>query len=251
MSRDFLIVANWKMNGDSALAKKWPGEVAAVARAEKLENVRAAVCPAFVHLQIMSEGLGDSGIFLGAQNIAAWEKAPRTGEVSAAMLVEFGCRFVIVGHSERRDFMKESHSRIAKKVRLAEACKMTPILCVGESSSDRKNNQTEAVLAKQLEFALGGENPPKSPVIAYEPVWAIGAGEPAAVSDIAAAHQFISSHSAVGKKIRVIYGGSVTAENAREIFSAPEVGGALVGGASLDAAEFAAICAHASAAAKE
>ncbi len=250
-TRKKLVAGNWKMNGSlAANAALLKGLLAGVARVPAVEVL---VCPAFVHLESAGAALQGSPVLLGAQNLADQDKAGAyTGEVQGAMLKELGCRYVLVGHSERRALYGETDAVVARKFRAAQACGLTPILCVGETLQEREGQQTEIVLRRQLDavIELGGIGAFSDAVIAYEPVWAIGTGKTASPSQVQSAHAFLRSQLAardgnIARVLRLLYGGSVKSDNAQALFSCPDVDGGLIGGASLKADDFLAICAAA------
>ena len=193
-----------------------------------------AVCAPFPYLALVAERLRGSPIAWGAQNASEHAQGAYTGEVSAAMLAEFGCRYVLVGHSERRQLYGESDAQVAAKFAAVKKAGMTPILCVGETLEERDAGQTEAVVARQL-----GAVEFKDAVLAYEPVWAIGTGRNATPEQAQAVHAFLRGK--VSSDTRILYGGSVKPQNAAAIFAMPDVDGGLIGGASLVAKDFLAI----------
>ncbi len=242
--RKKLVAGNWKMHGSLA-------ENAALLDAIKpaLQGIEAAVCVPFPYLAQTQAALAGSSIAWGAQNLSEQAKGAFTGEVSAAMLIEFGCRYVIVGHSERRSLYGESDELVAKKYMAAQTAGLTPILCVGELLAEREAGVTEAVVARQLDavIAAAGVASLARAVVAYEPVWAIGTGKTATPEQAQAVHAFIRSKIAsldakVAEGLLIQYGGSVKASNAAELFVQPDIDGGLIGGASLVAGEFVAIC---------
>ena len=211
-----------------------------------------AVCPPFVYLPDAARRLKESNIALGGQNVCAEPVGAFTGEVSAAMLKDVGCRYVIVGHSERRALFHEDDKLVARKFMAVQSQKLIPILCVGETLEQRERVETEAVVARQLDavVAVAGIAAFADAVIAYEPVWAIGTGKNATPEQAQAVHAFIRGRIAardakIGAELRILYGGSVKAANAAELFEMPDVDGGLVGGASLRGDEFGKICAAA------
>jgi len=242
--RKKLVAGNWKMHGSLA-------ENAALLEALKpaLAGIEAVVCVPFPYLAQVQSALAGSSIAWGAQNVSEQAKGAFTGEVSASMLLDFGCKYVIVGHSERRSLYGESDELVAKKYMAAQAAGLTPILCVGESLEERESGVTEAVVARQLDAvinAAGVESLAKA-VVAYEPVWAIGTGKTASPEQAQAVHAFIRSKiasidAAVADGLVIQYGGSVKAANAAELMVQPDIDGGLIGGASLVADEFVAIC---------
>jgi triosephosphate isomerase len=196
--------------------------------------------------------LKDSGVALGAQSVCAEAQGAFTGEVSAAMLKDVGCRYVLVGHSERRQLFGESDALVARKFMAAQGQGLVPVLCVGETLEERESDQTGAVVTRQIEavLAVAGVHSLAKAVIAYEPIWAIGTGRTASPEQAQEVHAMIRSKVAerdgtIGGSVRILYGGSVKASNAQELFAMPDIDGGLVGGASLKADEFARICAGA------
>lgn len=224
-----LVVGNWKMHGtraaNHALLDAVIDGIAGVA------GVECAVCVPFPYLGEVAEQLRGSPVAWGAQNVNEHAHGAYTGEVSASMLVEFGCRYVIVGHSERRQVFGETDARVAARFAAARDAKLVPILCVGETLAERDAGTTEKVVARQLE-AVDFSNA----VLAYEPVWAIGTGRTATPEQAQAVHAFLRKR--VPQGTRILYGGSVKPENAAAIFSMPDVDGGLIGGASLVAEDF-------------
>lgn len=243
-TRRKLVVGNWKMHGSHA------------ANAELLQGILAArpfaaadvaVCAPFPYLSEVAVTLANSGVAWGAQDVSAHAQGAYTGEVSAAMLQEFGCRFAIVGHSERRAYHGETDQQVADKAQAALSKGLTPIVCVGETLAQREAGETEAVVKRQLSaviHTLGqciGEI-----VVAYEPVWAIGTGRTASPEQAQDMHAFIrrqiAGHDArIADSLPILYGGSVKPDNAGALFAQPDVDGGLIGGASLVAADFLAI----------
>lgn len=216
------------------------------------ESVEVAVCPPFVYLADVVRAVKDTAVAVGAQNVCAEPMGAFTGEVAAAMLRDVGCRYVIVGHSERRQIYKEDDSLVARKFLAVQQQKLTPILCVGETLEERERAETEQVVARQLDavLAVAGIAALARAVVAYEPIWAIGTGKNATPEQAQAVHAFIRGRLArqdakIAGAIRVLYGGSVKAANAGELFAMPDVDGGLVGGASLKGEEFMRICAEA------
>ena len=211
-----------------------------------------AVCPPFVYLQEVGRELRESAIGLGAQDLCADTQGAFTGEISAAMLKDVGCTYVIVGHSERRLLYREADQVIARKFAAAHAKALVPILCVGEQLADREAGRTHEVISRQLDVVLElcGAEVLGQAVVAYEPVWAIGTGRNASPEQAQDVHAFIRARIAardarIAAATRILYGGSVKASNAAELFAMPDVDGGLIGGASLKAEEFLAILASA------
>ncbi|MFN3751402.1 MAG: triose-phosphate isomerase [Thiobacillus sp.] len=242
--RKKLVAGNWKMNGSLA-------ENAALLAAIKpaLAGIEAAVCVPFPYLAQAQAALAGSSIAWGAQNLSEQAKGAYTGEVSASMLRDFDCTYVIVGHSERRSLYGESDELVAKKYMAAQAAGLVPILCVGESLAERETGVTEQVVARQLDAVIAAASVASlaNAVVAYEPVWAIGTGKTASPEQAQAVHAFIRGKvaaldPAVADGLVIQYGGSVKASNAAELMAQPDIDGGLIGGASLVADEFIAIC---------
>jgi len=244
-------VGNWKMNGSFALnASLLAGMKFRLGCSEQVDVV---VCPPYPYLAQVRALLEGSEIFLGAQNLSSFSEGAYTGEVSASMLVDIGCSWVIVGHSERRNVFGETNQIVADKVRIALEHGLKPILCVGETLEQRVAGVDKQIVRAQLDevvSALGGEHA-EALVVAYEPVWAIGTGVAATPDQAEAMHIFIRSHlsylGVANQGIKVLYGGSVNVGNASSLFSQPNIDGALVGGASLIVDDFSSICAAAAA----
>src|SRR5512137_1898681 len=242
--RKLIIAGNWKMNKTVAealdLVQGLRRELAAV------KEVDIVVCPPYTALCEVSKAILDSNIRLGAQNMSENNAGAYTGEIAAGMLKEFSVRFVILGHSERRQYQKESDALIAKKAAAVHAAALKPIVCVGETLAEREGNQTEKVLETQVRGSLAGltKQQMEETVVAYEPVWAIGTGMTATTQQAQDAHAFIRGvltqmfDADVAKKVRIQYGGSVKPNNAKELMGQPDVDGALVGGAALEARSF-------------
>lgn len=216
---------------------------------EQIRDVGCAVCVPFPYLFQAQQALSGSNVSWGAQDVHPLEKGAYTGEVSAAMLRDFGCAYVIVGHSERRTYYAESSRLVAEKFMAAQRAGMTPILCAGETLEERESGVTEEVVAAQLDalIQLGGVQALRKAVVAYEPVWAIGTGKTATAEQAQAVHAFIRQRVArhdggVAAELLILYGGSVKAGNAATLFAMPDIDGGLIGGASLVADEFLAIC---------
>jgi triosephosphate isomerase len=213
-----------------------------------------AVFPPFVYLADAVRTLEGGDVAVGAQNVCAEPVGAFTGEIAAAMLKDVGCKYVIVGHSERRRLYHEDDSLVARKFGAAQKAGLIPVLCVGETLEERETNRTEVVVARQLDAvtAMNGVASFAEAIVAYEPVWAIGTGRNASPQQAEAVHEYLRSRIAaqdakLANRVRILYGGSVKASNAAELFSMPDVDGGLVGGASLSADEFLRICAAAAA----
>lgn len=243
--RKLIIAGNWKMNKTVAEALDL---VADLKRELKdVKEIDIVVCPPFTALSEVSKAVLDSNLRLGAQNMSEHLSGAYTGEIAAGMLKEFSARYVILGHSERRQYQKESDALIAKKALAAHGAALRPIVCVGETLAEREAGQMEKVLDTQVRGSLAGLGAEQmvETILAYEPVWAIGTGRTATTAQAQEAHAFIRGllvklfDETVARRVRIQYGGSVKASNARELMSQPDVDGALVGGASLEARSFA------------
>ena len=243
--RKLIIAGNWKMNKTVA---EGLALVNGIKREVKdVKEVDIVVCPPFTALGEVSKAILDSNIRLGAQNMSEHNSGAYTGEVAAGMLKEFSARYVILGHSERRQYQKESDDLISKKAAAAHAASLKPIVCVGETLAEREAGQMESVLLTQVRGSLAGlsKQQMEETIIAYEPVWAIGTGKTATSQQAQDAHAFIRSllvklfDETVARRVRIQYGGSVKPSNTRELMSLPDVDGALVGGASLEDRSFA------------
>jgi triosephosphate isomerase (TIM) len=243
--RKLIVAGNWKMN-------KTVAEALDLVRGIKIElanvkEVDVVLCPPFTALSEVSKVILDTNIRLGAQNMCEHNVGAYTGEICAGMLKEFSARYVILGHSERRQYQKESDALISKKALAAHAAALKPIVCVGETLAEREGNQTEQVLETQVRGSLAGltKDQMVETIVAYEPVWAIGTGKTATTQQAQETHAFIRGlllkmfDETVARRVRIQYGGSVKPSNARELMSQPDVDGALVGGASLEARSFA------------
>ena len=241
MARTPIIAANWKMNKSIGEAVSYIKELKGLVKNTKDKEI--VICPPFTALSAVSAELKASEIRLGAQNLFHEESGAFTGEISPLMLKETNCKYVILGHSERRKYFNETDEIVNKKIKIALKNKLIPILCIGETLEQRKANKTKEIIKKQFENSLKNIKSDKL-VIAYEPVWAIGTGNNATPEQAEEAHAFIrrlvKKHfgSAAAEKIRIIYGGSVIPENIKGLMSQKNIDGALVGGASLDAKEF-------------
>ena len=250
MRRPF-VAGNWKMNGSRDRTRELVCGVCEGARA--LPGVEVGLCPPFVYVADARAAIGDAPVRLGGQNCAGGEQGAFTGEVSAGMLADVGCGFVLVGHSERRTLYAEGDAEVARKAGLALAAGLSPVVCVGETLEEREAGRTEATVGRQLDAVVDRleRDGLARIVIAYEPVWAIGTGRTATPAQANAVHAFLRERVAarepnVAAGLRILYGGSVKAENAARIFAEPDVDGGLIGGASLDAGQFLDICRAAS-----
>jgi len=250
MTRQAIVAANWKMNGDSALVDTMVSELADV---KLSSHVDVVICPSFPYLSELTQKIKtanlNEAIHVGSQNVSEYESGAYTGEVSTNMLQNLAINYVIVGHSERRCIYKETSPQVAKKVHAALNAGLTPILCIGESESERATEQTEAVLSAQIQPVIDevGIERFNDVVIAYEPVWAIGTGKTASSAMAQETHQFIRQFLAqqseqVAAKVPLLYGGSVNAANCEDLFAQTDIDGGLIGGASLKAEQFKVIC---------
>ncbi len=242
--RRILVAGNWKLNGSLEANRELVSGIVAGAP----EGVDLLVCPPFPYLGPVIKALGDSAVALGAQNVSEHAKGAFTGEVAASMLGEFGCKYVIIGHSERRSIYGETSEQVADKFVAAQEAGLIPILCVGETLEDREAGTTEAVVAEQLNAVLerAGVAAFANAVVAYEPVWAIGTGMTATPEQAQDVHAFIrglvaDKDASVADGLRILYGGSCKGSNAAGLFEKADIDGGLIGGASLKAEDFLAI----------
>ncbi|SDI96296.1 MULTISPECIES: triose-phosphate isomerase [Ferrimonas] len=247
-----MVAGNWKMNGSRQLAEELVKKFGRL----KDDSAEVVICPPTVYLESASKLLEQSKqsldgrlVRLGAQNVSHHEFGAYTGEVSASMLREFGCNYVIVGHSERRRMYGETSDIVANKFATAQKMGLTPILCVGESLAAREARRTFEVIAGELDAVIEkvGTMAFDNAIIAYEPLWAVGTGKSATPEQAQEVHAFIRQRLSevspfIGEKIRILYGGSVKPSNAADLFSQPDVDGGLIGGVSLNASEFLALC---------
>ena len=248
-----LVAGNWKMNGDTVSNERLFTALRGELGRAPLAQVEVVVCPPYPYLGQAAAWLGGTDIVWGAQDVSALPNGAYTGDVSAAMLVDLGCRWSIIGHSERRQLAGETDDQVAAKVSLCAAHGIGVIACIGETLDEREAGATETVLGRQVDAiaaALTGAAqalPAESVVLAYEPVWAIGTGRTASPEIAQAAHRFIRARLAArgyrdADATRILYGGSVKPGNAASLFALPDVDGGLIGGASLVADDFMAIC---------
>ncbi|OED34414.1 triose-phosphate isomerase [Chromatiales bacterium (ex Bugula neritina AB1)] len=240
-----IVAGNWKLNGSRSSATTLAREIAA----SPVAGVEVVICPVAVHLDAVSTDIKDTAVKLGAQNAAAQESGAFTGEISAQMLSEYGCEYVIIGHSERRSLFGENEEACANRFSAVLAAGLTPIFCVGESLEDRESGNTMKVVEKQLQavFSVAGASVFERAVIAYEPVWAIGTGKTATPEQAQEVHQFIrglvaSRDENSAQAVRILYGGSVNPGNASELFAKDDIDGGLIGGAALKSADFLSVC---------
>ncbi len=243
-----LVAGNWKMNGSRESAQALVAGIKEGVGSGATADV--VICPPYVYLSEVKSLLSGSEIALGAQNVSHRGNGAYTGEISTSMLLDVGCEYVILGHSERRALYGEDDALVAEKVIALNAAGLKPILCVGELLGERESGKTEAVVARQLDVLLNsveGLAALQNTVIAYEPVWAIGTGMTATPEQAQDVHAFIrqriaSKDAALAEKIRILYGGSVKGSNAVELFAKQDIDGGLIGGASLQIDDFLAIC---------
>ncbi len=244
-----LVAGNWKMNG--TLESITPLVEGIKQGLTSINNVEVLICPSFVYLSNVSDLIEDTSILLGAQNVSQEDEGAFTGEISCNMLKDFDCQYVIIGHSERRSLYGESSELVAEKFIQVQKSGLTPILCVGELLEERESGETEAVIGQQLRAVLDkvGAEGFQQAVIAYEPVWAIGTGLTATPEQAQEVHGFIrdlvaeyESDRTVAEQVRILYGGSVKPDNAKEIFAKQDIDGGLIGGAALKSEDFLGIC---------
>jgi len=247
LARRKLVAGNWKMNAGRAFNQELLAQLGVALSG--FDGADVAVCVPAPYLAQVAQLVAGSPLALGALTLSEHASGAYTGEVSAAMLLEFGCHYVIVGHSERRALYGESNAAVAAKYVAADKAGLVPIACVGETWAEREAGATEAVIAAQLDAVLevAGGDRLATAVFAYEPVWAIGTGKTATPDQAQAVHAFVRARVAArdplaAARMRILYGGSVGAGNAAALFACPDIDGGLVGGASLKAADFAAIC---------
>jgi triosephosphate isomerase len=244
MRKNF-IIGNWKMHGSRLSVR----ELLTSLKTSSVNNqtsqlVKMVVCPPYVFLDQTQALLQDSQLAWAAQNMAAEKEGAYTGEISALMLLEFACQFVLLGHSERRSLYGETDELIAKKFKLATELAITPILCIGETHEQHQAKQTKFVLQRQIEVIINlGETVLRQGVLAYEPIWAIGTGLSASPEQVQDVHHFLRKQVAcrypdLAQKLPILYGGSVKSSNAKDLFQMPDIDGGLIGGASLNANEF-------------
>ncbi len=244
--RQYLVAGNWKMNGSLAANRELlDGILGGLGEAPGVEFL---VCPPAPYLASVADRISGSGVGLGGQTVSEHAAGAFTGEVAASMLVEMGCRYVIVGHSERRSLYGESDEAVGAKYAAAQAADLIPILCVGETLEERESGATESVVRRQLEAVLSrsGIQSFATAVIAYEPVWAIGTGRTATPEQAGAVHAYIrgllaDADADIAAATRILYGGSVKGDNAAGLFAIDDIDGGLIGGASLKADDFLAI----------
>lgn len=246
--RRSIVAGNWKMNG-SAESITQLLESLVVGLAGCGDKVEILVCPPALYLPLVQASLTNSAVSIGAQNVSEHSAGAFTGEISVAMLKDYAVRYVIVGHSERRQLNGETDTLVARKFAAVQAQGLCPILCVGETLEQREKGNAEQVVTEQLSAVLEecGVDSLNSAIVAYEPVWAIGTGKTATPEQAQQMHRVLRESIArisakVASQVRIIYGGSVSAANAQELFAQTDIDGGLVGGASLKADEFITIC---------
>ena len=237
------LIANWKLNGSIEFNDQWAEEF--FENFSRSNSKSIGIAPVSIYIDHLRKVIGNCGIEIGAQNICDEEAGARTGEISASMIKDLGCKFSLIGHSERRIFFHESNKVISKKLNQANINSIMPILCIGETADENNRNITYDVLESQINEALQSHNELGSLIIAYEPVWAIGSGKIPKPEEINSVHKMIkdvvqSRFPEIGLK-SVLYGGSVNAKNASSLFAQEHIDGALVGGSSLNGKEFAQI----------
>tara|TARA_Y100000768_G_scaffold164801_1_gene123316 strand:- start:353 stop:1102 length:750 start_codon:yes stop_codon:yes gene_type:complete len=237
------LIANWKLNGSIKFNNEWARDFFKNFSGSNSKSI--GIAPAFIYIDHFIKVIGDRGIEIGVQNISDEESGARTGEISASMIKDLGCKFSLIGHSERRILFHESNQKISKKLNQANNNSIMPILCIGESADENNRNNTHEVIEFQINEALKDLNGLSFLIIAYEPVWAIGSGKIPNPEEINSVHKMIkdvvqSRFPKIGLK-SVLYGGSVTSKNASSLFVQEHIDGALVGGASLNGSEFAQI----------
>jgi len=245
--RQILVAGNWKLNGSKETTKQLLEGI--MGGMGNVKNAEVAVCPPYIYIPQVAEQLRGSQVAWGGQNMCAQESGAYTGEISVQMLKEYGCKYVIIGHSERRAIYSESDQDIAEKFVAAIDSGLIPILCVGELLEQREADETENVIAQQIKAVLSVAGIEKfaQSVIAYEPVWAIGTGKTATPQQAQDVHKFIrdmlqKENAEVAQNIQILYGGSVKSDNAKELFAKTDIDGGLIGGASLIADSFLGIC---------
>ncbi len=245
--RQPLVAGNWKMNGSLAGVRELLAGIKA--GVDEVETAEVAVCPPFVYIPEAQAQLAGTAVAWGGQDLSVHESGAYTGEVAGSMLRDFDCKYVIIGHSERRTYHNESDELVAQKFTAAHKAGLVPIFCIGETLEERESGITEEVVARQVDAVIDhcGVETLGEGVIAYEPVWAIGTGKTATPEQAQEVHAFIRGRVAakspqVAEGLRILYGGSMKPGNAAELLAKPDIDGGLIGGASLDAGDFLAIC---------
>lgn len=240
--RQKIVAGNWKMNGQIQQVIELTNQLKELI--DSTGTTQVVVMPPAIYIPLLRQLLGNSKILLGAQNVFPKDSGAYTGEISAPMLKDFNCPYVLVGHSERRQYFHEDENFVAQKFHHVKDHGMIPVLCVGETLDERENGQTKQVIARQL-LAVSAENKDcfRECVVAYEPIWAIGTGKTASPEQAQEVHQFIRGlvaeiNNCDAERLTLLYGGSVNENNARALFAMPDIDGGLVGGASLNAKQF-------------
>lgn len=246
--RKTLIAGNWKMNGDLSFTQILASEVAQGSKEFQAQNAEMLICPPFPLLAAAKEALGDSNVFLGAQDCHMNVSGAHTGDVSAQLLKDLGCHYVLVGHSERRTDHKETDETVKAKAEAAIEAGLKAVICIGETLEERDAGKTIEVNAKQVQHSMPKGATADNVVIAYEPVWAIGTGRIPSMEDVQETHQAIRGVIAEmlgdeAEKMQILYGGSMKPDNAKELLALKDVDGGLIGGASLKSSDFLAIAA--------
>lgn len=248
--KKYYVIGNWKMHGSSQQVIDFVSTLAEMKAPEWTTSVTAAICPPSIYIPEMKHLAKHlEWLKIGAQDVSEYEVGPYTGQLAASMLVDNHCQYVIVGHSERRQFCHETNAIVVNKFLAAKRAGLTPILCVGETLEEREENRTESVILSQVNALLDKEGIKafSNSMIAYEPVWAIGTGKTATPEQAQAVHHLLRTtlgeyDATLARDLPILYGGSVKPSNAEALFAMPDVDGALVGGASLMAADFTALC---------
>ena len=242
-----LVAGNWKMNGSRESVKELISGV--ISGAKSLTDVEVVVCPPFIYIADVTAATAGSNVEVGSQDVCTELKGAFTGETSIDMIKDFSCKYAIIGHSERRTLYGETDEVVAEKFTTVKNAGVTPIFCIGETLEERESGITEEVCARQIDavFSAQGDNAFENSVIAYEPVWAIGTGKTASPEQAQAVHAFIRQHIAkrnadIAEKVQILYGGSMNPANAKELMSQTDIDGGLIGGASLKADDFMAVC---------
>ncbi len=241
-----LVAANWKMNGSRSFVSDFIRDIVTNYNQEHYHEL--LICPPFPYLDQVSKGLSQTDVEIGAQDIAQFDKGPYTGEVSAEMLLDNNCKYVLVGHSERRKILGDRNDTISEKFNMAIKNNLVPILCIGETLDQKEKSLTDEIINSQITAITESIDLNKNSkfIIAYEPVWAIGSGLSATPEDAQNVHEFIRSlikkiSKELAENTQILYGGSVNINNAKKLFSMPDIDGGLIGGASLDSSGFLAI----------
>lgn len=245
--RRLLVAGNWKMNGTTALLRNLISNL--LDEPDLPANTDVLLLPPYPYLALAAELINEHALLLGAQNLSEHEQGAYTGEVAAAMLADVGCEYVLVGHSERRELYGEGDELVAEKFVVAQRAGLRPILCLGESAEQRKNDLTEVIIKRQLQAVLDrtGVAALGNAVLAYEPLWAIGSGNSASPQQAQQVHAYIRQTIAavdarIADQVQILYGGSVKADNAADLFAQTDIDGGLIGGASLQVEQFLGIC---------